>query len=84
MAIATVNPSTGQLIKSFESSSGAEIEAKLQRAADTFQSYRKVPLGERASWMLKAAAILEQEKEVYAKVVTTEMGKTFRDRKSVV
>jgi hypothetical protein len=38
MAIATVNPSTGQLIKLFESLNGAEIEAKLQRAADTFRS----------------------------------------------
>ena len=77
MAIATVIPSTG-LIQSFESLRGAEIEAKLQRAADTLQIYRKVSFGERASWMLKAAAILEQEKEPYAKVMTTETGKTFR------
>jgi succinate-semialdehyde dehydrogenase/glutarate-semialdehyde dehydrogenase len=78
MAIATVNPSTGQLVKSFEPLTGAEIEAKLQRAADTFRSYRKTPIGDRARWMLNAAAILQQEKEAYAKVLTTEMGKTFR------
>jgi succinate-semialdehyde dehydrogenase/glutarate-semialdehyde dehydrogenase len=78
MAIATVNPSTGQLTKLFESLHGAEIEAKLQRAAETFQSYRKTPFGDRARWMLNAAAILQQEKEAYAKVMTTEMGKTFR------
>jgi succinate-semialdehyde dehydrogenase/glutarate-semialdehyde dehydrogenase len=78
MAIATVNPSTGQLIKSFESLSTAEIEAKLQRAAEAFQSYRKTSLADRTRWMLKAAAILEQEKEAYAKVMTTEMGQTFR------
>ena len=78
MAIATVNPSTGQLIKLFESLHGAEIEAKLQRAAETFRSYRKTPFGDRARWMLNAAAISEQEKEAYAKVMTTEMGKTFR------
>jgi len=78
MAIATVNPSTGQLSKLFESLHGAEIEAKLQRAAETFRSYRKTPFGDRARWMLNAAAILQQEKEAYAKVMTTEMGKTFR------
>jgi succinate-semialdehyde dehydrogenase/glutarate-semialdehyde dehydrogenase len=78
MAIATVNPSTGQLIKSFESLSTAEIEAKLQRAAEAFQSYRKTSFAERAQWMLKAAALLEQEKEACGKVMTTEMGKTFR------
>jgi succinate-semialdehyde dehydrogenase/glutarate-semialdehyde dehydrogenase len=78
MAIATVNPSTGQLIKSFESLNAAEIEAKLQRAAEAFQSYRKTSFADRTRWMLKAAAILESEKAAYAKVMTTEMGKTFR------
>jgi succinate-semialdehyde dehydrogenase / glutarate-semialdehyde dehydrogenase len=78
MAIATVNPFTGQLIKSFESLTAAEIESKLQRAADTFLSYRKTSFPDRARWMLKAGAILEQEKDAYAKVMTTEMGKTFR------
>jgi succinate-semialdehyde dehydrogenase/glutarate-semialdehyde dehydrogenase len=78
MAIATVNPSTGRLIKSFESLNAAEIEAKLQRAAEAFQSYRKTSFADRTRWMLKAAAILESEKAAYAKVMTTEMGKTFR------
>ena len=36
MAIATVNPATGQLMKSFEALTDAEIEVKLQKAADTF------------------------------------------------
>ncbi|MFI5057915.1 MAG: NAD-dependent succinate-semialdehyde dehydrogenase [Candidatus Acidiferrales bacterium] len=78
MAIATVNPATGQLIKSFEPLSDSQIEVKLQRAADTFSEYRKVPFAERARMMLKAGAILESEKENYARMMTTEMGKTFR------
>jgi succinate-semialdehyde dehydrogenase/glutarate-semialdehyde dehydrogenase len=78
MATAIVNPSTGQLIKSFESLTGAEIEAKLQRAADTFRSYRKTPFGDQARWMLNAAAILQRGKKAYAQVMTTDMGKTFR------
>ena len=78
MAIATVNPATGQIIKSFQALTSAEIEAKLQKAADTFVTYRSTSFSQRAEWMLKAAAILEQEKEVYARVMTTEMGKTLR------
>jgi succinate-semialdehyde dehydrogenase/glutarate-semialdehyde dehydrogenase len=78
MAIATVNPATGQLIKSFEPLSDSQIEVKLQRAADTFSGYRKVPFAERARMMLKAGAILESEKENYGRIMTTEMGKTFR------
>ena len=78
MAIATVNPATGETLKTFEPLSDAQLEVKLQKAADTFLSYRKVPFAERARMMLKAAAILESEKENYGRVMTTEMGKTFR------
>ena len=78
MAIATVNPATGQVVKTFEPLSDAQLELKLQRAADTFLSYRNTPFAERARLMLNAAAILEKEKENYARVMTTEMGKIFR------
>jgi succinate-semialdehyde dehydrogenase/glutarate-semialdehyde dehydrogenase len=78
MAIATVNPATGQVVKTFESLSDAQLEVKLQKAADTFLSYRKTPFAERARLMMNAAAVLEKEKETYARVMTTEMGKTFR------
>jgi len=78
MAIATINPATGQVIKSFEALTAAEIEAKLQKAIETFARYRHVPFAQRAQWMLKAASILENEKEAFAKVMTTEMGKTLR------
>src|SRR5258705_8326550 len=78
MAIATVNPATGQVIKSFDPLSSADIEGKLQKAIETFATYRNVPFAQRAQWMLKAASILENEKEAFAKVMTTEMGKTLR------
>src|SRR2546423_14453289 len=78
MAIATVNPATGQILKSFEALTDAQIEAKLQRAAETFVSYRKMSFAERARRMLKAAEILEKEKEPFARMMTTEMGKTLR------
>ena len=78
MAIATTNPSTGETLKTFEPLSDAQLELKLQKAADTFLSYRKTPFAERARMMMKAAEILEQEKENYGRVMTTEMGKTLK------
>jgi succinate-semialdehyde dehydrogenase / glutarate-semialdehyde dehydrogenase len=78
MAIATVNPATGQVVKTFEALSDAELEVKLQKAADTFASYRHVPFAERANLMLKAAAILDTDKEIFARMMTMEMGKTLR------
>jgi succinate-semialdehyde dehydrogenase/glutarate-semialdehyde dehydrogenase len=78
MAIATINPATGLLVKTFEPLSDSQLDEKLQRAADRFSNYRKVSFAERARLMLKAAAILESEKETFARMMTIEMGKTFR------
>ncbi|MGC0773142.1 MAG: NAD-dependent succinate-semialdehyde dehydrogenase [Candidatus Acidiferrum sp.] len=78
MSIATINPATGKLLKTFEPLTDSQIEEKLQRAANAFAKYRNVPFAERARKMLAAATILENEKETFARIMTTEMGKTFR------
>ncbi len=78
MAIATMNPATGEVLKTFEPLSDAQLEIKLQKAADTFLKYRKVPFAERARLMMNAAGILDREKDTYARMMTTEMGKTLR------
>lgn len=78
MAIATINPATGEVLKTFSALSDSEVDAKIERASTVFYEYRKVPFAERAQMMLKAAAILESEKEALARIMTTEMGKPFR------
>ena len=78
MAIATINPATGQLVKAFEPLTDSQIEAKLQLAAATFPAFRKLTFAERAVMMNKAASILESDKEDLGRLMTLEMGKTFR------
>lgn len=78
MAIATINPATGELLKSFEALSDAQIEKKLQLAAETFRSYKNVPYSKRAEMLVRAAEILEKEKEAFGRVMTLEMGKPIR------
>ena len=78
MAIATINPTTGELLKSFEPLSAAQIEAKLQLAAETFPVFRRLSFAARAAMMNRAAEILESDKEELGRLMTTEMGKTFR------
>ena len=78
MAIATINPATGEVVKKFEPLTDAEVEAKVKRAAETFPEYRKVPFAERARRMMKAAEILEAEKEDCGRMMTLEMGKTLK------
>jgi len=78
MAIATTNPANGELLKSFESLTQEQIEHKLQLAASAFQSHRRTSFAERARMMLRAAEILEKEKDECARLMTLEMGKTLR------
>lgn len=78
MAIATVNPATGETVKVFEALTDTQIEEKVARAAATFASYRKTPIAERAKKMLRAAEILESEKDAFGRLMTLEMGKTLR------
>ena len=78
MAIASVNPATGEVLKTFEPLSAAQIEAKLKLAASTFETFRKTTFAERARMMNKAADILESEKQELGKLMTLEMGKTLR------
>jgi succinate-semialdehyde dehydrogenase / glutarate-semialdehyde dehydrogenase len=78
MAIASVNPATGELIKKFEALTDAQVEEKVRRATDTFSTYRKVPFSERARMMVKAAEILEAEKDAFGRLMTLEMGKPLK------
>src|SRR5579864_2226440 len=78
MAIATINPATGEVVKTFQPLSGAEIEKKLQLAVNVFKSERKTPFTVRAKRMLKAAEILERDKDKFAHLMTLEMGKTYK------
>ncbi len=78
MPIATINPATGQTLKTFESLSDAQIDRKLGIAAEAFTKYRKSSFAERAQLMQRAAEILEDKKETFGRMMTTEMGKTFR------
>ena len=78
MSIATINPATGEVIKTFQPLSEAEIETKLQLAVKAFKAERNTPFAVRAQRMLKAADILERDKDKFAHLMTLEMGKTYK------
>jgi succinate-semialdehyde dehydrogenase/glutarate-semialdehyde dehydrogenase len=78
MAIATINPSTGETIKTFTPLTDAQVDQKIQKATETFRTFRKLSFGERGRMMNRAAEILESEKHDLAHLMTLEMGKTLR------
>lgn len=78
MTIQSINPATGEGLRSFEPLSESQIEEKVERAAETFRRYRRIPIASRAQMMIRAAEILEAEKEKFGRLMTTEMGKPLR------
>lgn len=78
MPIATVDPSTNITLAIFQPHSPAEVDARIDRAAAAFAGYRKSSFAQRAGWMLRAAQILEQEKNELGRLMAAEMGKTLR------
>jgi succinate-semialdehyde dehydrogenase / glutarate-semialdehyde dehydrogenase len=77
MAMTSINPATGEEIKTFESLTVEQINEKLELATRAFRRYWKTPFSDRAKKMVRAAEILEEEKEEFARLMTSEMGKTF-------
>ena len=84
MAIATINPATGETVKTYDEMSEADVERCLAAAAAVHESYRLTSFAERAGWMRNAASILDTEQDQIAAMMTTEMGKTLAAAKQEV
>ena len=84
MPFATTNPATGKTEKEFPTMSPAEVDALLDRAVVAFETYRRTTYAERARHLLTAAELLEGEVPDVARILTTEMGKTFAAAKAEV
>ena len=84
MAIATTNPTTGEVVKTFDALTEEELDARLERAAVAFRSYRRTSYEQRAGWLRAAADLLEAEAQSTAELMTLEMGKTVKAARAEV
>src|SRR5580698_9318876 len=84
MPFATINPATGKTEKVFPSHTPEEVDAILDKALAAFAEYRTTTYAERARHLLTAAELLEGEVPDVARILTTEMGKTFAAAKAEV
>lgn len=78
MPIVTINPTTGDTLRTFDALTEKQIADKLELASATFRSYRATSFEVREPLMLRAAEILESDKREFARVMTTEMGKPIK------
>jgi len=75
MAIESINPANGKLLRRFEALSEEAVQQKLALAHAAFLGYGEVPLEHRALCMRKLATLLEQDIAELAEMITLEMGK---------
>jgi succinate-semialdehyde dehydrogenase/glutarate-semialdehyde dehydrogenase len=75
MAIASINPATGEIIATYEALGPSDLELRLQRAVEAFAINRARTFAQRAELMNRAAQILEARADDFGKTITLEMGK---------
>ncbi len=76
--IQSKNPTTEEVLKTFEEISSGELENKVALAAKTFESWKKTTLQERALLMKKLGDYLRSHTEEFSKLQCLEMGKTMK------
>jgi succinate-semialdehyde dehydrogenase/glutarate-semialdehyde dehydrogenase len=75
MAIESINPATGKLLRQFEPLTDEAARQKIALAAEAFRTYALIPIEHRALWMRKLASILDNELDDLSTLITLEMGK---------
>src|ERR1700739_3393512 len=73
MAIQSINPATGELLRSYTPLTEAAIQEKISLAHEAFLKHSQTPLGHRELCMRKLAHLLEAEVVDLAALITAEM-----------
>ncbi|MEP3653493.1 MAG: aldehyde dehydrogenase family protein [Litorimonas sp.] len=77
MPIQTQNPATGEIVKTFDAHTDADVDLILAKSVVAQEELRMWPFEKRAGHMRKVAQILRDEAEQVGEIVTLEMGKTL-------
>ncbi|MBD0708764.1 MULTISPECIES: NADP-dependent succinic semialdehyde dehydrogenase [unclassified Streptomyces] len=75
MGIASVNPATGETLRTYEAHGPDEVERRIAAAHRAYRHYRTTPFAERARLLRAAAALLDEDNGDIARTMTVEMGK---------
>ncbi len=85
MAYQTINPYTEELIQTFPEHTNEQLDSIITRAHEAFQDdWRLRPLADRKAIVKSAASILRTKRDEFAKPITLEMGKLFREAQGEV
>jgi succinate-semialdehyde dehydrogenase / glutarate-semialdehyde dehydrogenase len=75
MPIQTINPATGQALKSYPECSDADVDKIIQLTHQAQTAWREQSFAQRAELLNKAADALEARQDEFANLIADEMGK---------
>jgi succinate-semialdehyde dehydrogenase/glutarate-semialdehyde dehydrogenase len=78
VTIATINPATGETLKTFNAHTREEVNKKLDKAIEAYRAHRLTSFSERAAKMRRAGEILIERKNEIGRLMTLEMGKPIK------
>jgi acyl-CoA reductase-like NAD-dependent aldehyde dehydrogenase len=80
----SINPATGTVLAEYPNHTADEIEARLSASHQAFQTWRQTPVAERTGLLTALAAVLRDNQETYARLITDEMGKPITEARAEV
>ena len=83
-SFSTVNPATGQILKSYNHLSWDEAQKLILAAKNDFQKWRKTPMAERSKVLVHVANALRAHKKDLAQQMNLEMGKLMAEGEAEV
>ena len=79
MAYQTVNPYDNQVVATFDDLTDEQAMDVLAQAQKTFESWSQTSFAERTAVISRAAAILRERADEFARLLTLEMGKLYSE-----
>jgi len=84
MSLEAINPATEEAIATYDEMSTEQLEIAVGQVHEAFLDWRQSDFAERATLLNNAAKELQEQKEIYARIMTEEMGKPIKDARSEV
>lgn len=82
--ITSINPATGQALASFDLHTPAQVDGIVARTAAAQRQWARQPVQARAALLTRVAAVLRQNRDAYARLITREMGKPIAEAESEI
>jgi len=82
--IKSINPYTEEVNWVYDSFSFAECESKIEKSRAAFSGWSSLSVEERTKYFSRAGEVLRQNINVYAEIITKEMGKPIRQSRGEI